>query len=457
MNFDLVIIGAGPGGYVAAIRGAQLGMKTAIIEKEKLGGVCLNFGCIPTKALLKSADAYRMIKKSKEFGITCSDVSFDIKQIVSRSRNVAERLSKGVEFLMQKNNITLIKGYARLAGGSKINVDIEGENSSKKLITAKNIIVATGARARRLNNLCDGIWHYREAMLPSKLPESLLIIGSGAIGMEFASFYNEFGTKVTVLEINKRILRAEDEEISLIARKEFEKAGIEIVTEAKLEGVVTKNNKFYAKISGAERIFENVISAVGVLPNIEDIGIENTKIEISDGYIKTNDKFETGERGVFAIGDVTSTPWLAHKASHEGIACVDTIAGLSAHKIDRKNIPACIYSHPQIASIGLSESEAKNLGVEIKIGRFPFSANGKSIATGDDSGMSKIIFDAKTGEILGAHLIGNEVTELIHSISIAKTLESTEEEIIKSVFPHPTISEAIHESVLAAFGRPIHI
>ncbi|MDZ5762049.1 Dihydrolipoyl dehydrogenase [Candidatus Cyrtobacter comes] len=454
MKFDLVVIGAGPGGYVAAIRGAQLGMKTAVIEKEHLGGVCLNFGCIPTKALLKAADIYKTIKNSEEFGISCKDVSFDIKKIVERSRNVAQKLSKGIEFLLQKNNVTLFKGHATLSGNSKIDVKNSSEN-----ISAKNIIIATGARARKLDGLCEGIWYYKEAMLPSKLPESILIIGSGAIGMEFASLYNEFGSNVTVLEVCDTILRTEDEEISRMARKEFESRGIKIITGAKLESLTKEGDKFSAKISCIKEkvTFENVICAVGVQPNIENIGIENTKIEILDGYIKTNDNFETREKGVYAIGDVTSPPWLAHKASHEGIACVDGISGLSVHKLDKNMIPACIYSNPQIASVGISENEAKKLGLKVKVGKFPFSASGKAIAMGDDFGIIKMIFDANTGEILGAHMIGNGVTELIHSVTVAKSLESTEKELMNSIFPHPTLSESIHEATLAAFNRAIHI
>ncbi len=456
MEFDLAVIGAGPGGYVAAIRGAQLGMKTAVIEKEHLGGVCLNFGCIPTKALLKAAEVYKTIKNSEEFGISCKDVSFDIKKVVERSRGVAQKLNNGIEFLLQKNNVTVFKGHATLAGNAKI--DIQASEKIQQ-ISAKNIIIATGASARKLDGLCDGIWYYKEAMLPSKLPESILVIGSGAIGMEFASFYNEFGSNVTVLEICDNILRTEDEEIAIMARKEFEKKGIKIITGAKLESLNKEGTKFSAKISNIkERItFENVICAIGVQPNIDDIGIKNTKVEIVDGYIKTNDSFETSEKGVYAIGDVTSPPWLAHKASHEGIACVDGISGLSTHKLDKNSIPACIYSNPQIASVGISEHEAKKLGLKVKIGRFPFSASGKAIAMGDDFGLVKMIFDDKTGEILGAHMIGNGVTELIHSVTIAKSLESTEREIMSSIFPHPTLSESIHEATLAAFNRAIHI
>jgi dihydrolipoamide dehydrogenase len=462
-HFDLLVIGSGPGGYIAAVRGAQLGMKTAIVEKQHLGGICLNWGCIPTKALLKSAEVYHTAKHADEFGIICKDVKFDFAKIIKRSRDIAAHLSKGVAGLIKKHQISLIDGHARLLGDKKISIE---HNAKKTEISATHIIIATGAGPREIPNLkIDGkfIWSYKEAMIPKELPKSILVVGSGAIGVEFASFYNMLGADVTVAEILPRILAQEDEEIALTARKSFEKRGIKILTGTELTESKVSGGSVNVKLrdkSGmtSEHNFEKIISAVGVVPNTFDIGLGNTKVKLEFGCIKIDEYLKTDEPGVYAIGDVTSAPWLAHKASHEGIVCVEKIAGLSGvHPIKKDCIPACTYSTPQIASIGLTEAKAKEKGFEINIGRFPFFANGKAIASGDTEGMVKTIFDKKTGELLGAHMIGTEVTEMIQGFAIGKTLETTEIELMNTIFPHPTISESIHESVLDAFGKALNI
>lgn len=461
-SFDCIVLGAGPGGYVAAIRAAQLGLKTALIEKEHLGGVCLNWGCIPTKALLKSAEMYNQLHHLEEFGLSASHFSFDIKKVVERSQRVAHQLTSGVHHLVKKNKITLIEGEGKLDGPKKIS--IQHKDGSSKTIEGKNIIIATGARSRALPGIdVDGtyILTAKEAIAPTSIPKTLLIIGSGAIGSELAAFYHSFGSKVTILEIQDRILPQEDLEISQRAQKAFEAHGLTILTQTSASSFKIANQKVHTllKTTNGEKpaTFDQVILAVGIDGNIENIGLESTNIKTEKGHILTNHLCETDEPGIYAIGDVASAPWLAHKASHEGILCAEKIAGLKVHPIDPKNIPACTYTNPQIASIGLTEQKANELGYDLRIGRFNSVGNGKSIAIGEMEGFIKTIFDKKTGELLGAHMIGAEVTELIQGFSIAKTLETTEEELIHTVFAHPTLSEMMHESVLNAFGRAIHL
>jgi dihydrolipoamide dehydrogenase len=464
-HFDLVVIGAGPGGYVAAIRAAQLGLKTAIIEREHLGGICLNWGCIPTKALLRTSELYHTMKRASEFGLAADNVRFDLARVVERSRKVAERLSNGVAYLMRKNKITVIDGTARLKGAGRIAVTGKTGQPLPD-IEAKNIIIATGARARTLPGLePDGklIWTYKEAMVPESFPKSLLIVGSGAIGIEFASFYRTLGAEVTVVEILDRILPAEDAEISTLARKAFAKQGIAIHTGTSVERLVKGDGRVTAMLKkpngeAGEMTVERVILAIGITGNVEGIGLEQQGVKVEKGHIVIDEWCRTSAPGLCAIGDVVGPPWLAHKASHEGIICVEKIAGVEGvHPLDKTNIPGCTYSAPQVASIGLTEDAARVGGYELKIGRFPYSANGKAIAVGETEGMVKTIFDAKTGSLLGAHLIGAEATELIQGFGIAKTLETTEAELIASIFPHPTLSEMMGESVLDAFGRAIHI
>lgn len=461
-NYDVVVIGSGPGGYVAAIRASQLGLKTAIIERDALGGICLNWGCIPTKALLRSAEIYTTLQHLDAYGLKAEKISFDAQAIVKRSRKVAEQLSSGVKFLMKKNKIDVIEGTGSLKAPGKIVV--EGE-SGKSEVSATNIILATGARARVLPGLeADGklVWTYREAMLPEAMPKSLLVIGSGAIGIEFASFYRAFGVEVTVVEVLDRILPVEDAEISELARKAFTKAGMKIITGAKVEKIEKGKDSVTATISQNGKTetlkVERVISAVGITGNVENLGLETSGVKVEKGHVSVNQWGETGVKGIYAIGDLAGAPWLAHKASHEGVIVAERIAGLkSAHPLDVSKIPGCTYSNPQIASVGLTESKAKEQGYEVRVGRFPFRGNGKAIALGEPEGLIKTVFDAKTGELLGAHLIGPEVTELVQGYTVARTLESTEAELIQSIFPHPTLSEAMHESVLDAYGRALHI
>ncbi|OJX12392.1 MAG: dihydrolipoyl dehydrogenase [Caedibacter sp. 37-49] len=465
-TFDIVIIGAGPGGYVTAIRAAQLGFKTAIIEANHLGGICLNWGCIPTKALLRSAEILDYLNHADQFGLKVGKVEIELSKIVERSRQVATQLSKGVEHLLKKNKVTVYKGYGKLKGKQDLlhKIEINQETKVTESLLAKNVIVATGARARTLPNLQpDGedIWTYREAMVPKQMLKSLLVIGSGAIGIEFASFYRSLGADVTVVEVIDRILPAEDEEISLMARKMFEKRGIKFHTTTSVTSLVksSKNLKAVLESQGKklELEVEKAILSIGIVGNVENLGLEGTKIKIENSHIVVNEWAETGEPGIYAIGDVAGAPWLAHKASHEGITVVEKIAGhQNVHPIKRENIPGCTYSTPQVASIGLTEKKAKEWGYEIKVGRFPFIGNGKAIALGEPEGLVKTIFDAKTGELLGAHMIGAEVTELIQGYAIAKTCEATEAELMATIFPHPTLSEMMHESPLAAFGRAIH-
>lgn len=460
-EFDLVVIGAGPGGYVCAIRASQLGKKVAIVEANHLGGICLNWGCIPTKALLRSAEVFHLMQNHKAFGLSAEKISANMKEIVARSRNVAGQLSNGVAGLLKKNKVTIFKGFASFLSSNKIKV--EGENSAE--ITAKNFVIATGARARTISGFEPNgkdILTYKEAMIQDQLPKSLVIVGSGAIGVEFASFYNSLGVDVTILEAQERILPVEDKDISDFAKKSFEKYGMKIHTNVKLKSMKSGKDSVDVdfELDGKPQKLNvsKVIMAVGITPNTEKLDLKNTKVTLDDkGFIKTDPNCKTSDGGIYAIGDVIEGPWLAHKASHEAINVAEQIVGHKTKPIDRKKIPGCTYSMPQIASIGLTEEKAKLAGHKLKIGKFPFMGNGKAIALGEPEGIIKMIFDEKTGEILGAHMIGAEVTELINSIALAMTLEATEEDIFHTIFPHPTLSEMIHESALNAYGKAIHI
>jgi len=463
-NFDLVVVGGGPGGYVAAIRAAQLKMKVCVVEKEHLGGICLNWGCIPTKALLRSAEIYHYMQHAEAYGLSAEKVGFDATKVVARSRAVSKQLNGGVGHLLKKNKVTVIDGAAKLNGPGKLTVTKDG----KKLddLTAKHIILATGARPRALPGIEPDkklIWTYFEAMVPEAMPKSLLVIGSGAIGIEFASFYHTMGVDVTVVEVMPQIMPVEDEEISKLARKQLEKRGLKIMTEAKVTGVKKGANNVTATIEDkagkkSDLTVDRVISAVGVQGNIEDIGLETTKVKTDRGCIVIDEYGRTAEPGIYAIGDVAGPPMLAHKAEHEGVICVEKIAGLNdVHPMKKEQIPGCTYCHPQVASVGLTEKKAKEAGYEVKVGRFPFIGNGKAIALGEPDGMVKTVFDAKTGELLGAHMVGAEVTELIQGYVVAMGLETTEAELMHTVFPHPTLSEMMHESVLDAYGRVIHM
>ena len=457
-NFDVIVIGGGPGGYVAAIRAAQLKMKVALVEREHLGGICLNWGCIPTKALLRTSEIYHLMHRAEEFGLKCSGVEFDLQKVVERSRGVASQLSNGIKHLMKKNKVTVFDGEAKLKGKGKISVN------DKEELSAKHIIVATGARARVLPGLepdGDLVVTYKNAMTPKTMPKKLLVVGSGAIGIEFASFYKTMGAEVTVVEVMDRVLPVEDEEISKMAHKAFEKQGMKIITKAMVKKLdkTKKDVTAHIEINGKveQQTFDRVIMAVGIQGNTENIGLENTKVKTDRGHIITNEWMETAEKGVYAIGDVTGAPWLAHKASHEAIICIDRLAGQKGvHPMKKSNIPGCTYCHPQVASVGLTEAKAIEAGHKVKVGRFPFMGNGKAIALGEPEGLVKTIFDEKTGELLGAHMIGAEVTELIQGYVVGKTAELVEEDYMHTIFPHPTLSEMMHESVLDAYGRAIH-
>ena len=464
-TYDLAVIGGGPGGYVAAIRAAQLGLKVAIIEREALGGICLNWGCIPTKALLRTSEVYRLMQNAGEFGLRADNIGFDIAKVVQRSRDIAAKLSSGVAFLMKKNDIAVIKGHARLVGEGRIAL-VGKHGHSVPEIAAKHIVIATGARAKQLPGLEPDrrlIWTYKEAMVPEIFPRSLLIVGSGAIGIEFASFYRTLGAQVTVVEQLDRILPNEDEEISRLAEKSFAKQGIAIRTGTTVERLMKERDEVgvVLRSPGGETVegkVDRVILAVGITGNVEKLGLEEQGVRVENGHIVVDEWCRTGADGLYAIGDVVGPPWLAHKAMHEGVMCVEKIAGVGGvHPMDIANIPACTYSAPQVASLGLSEQAAREAGHTLKVGRYPFSANGKAIAMGEAEGLVKTIFDAKTGALLGAHMIGAEVTELIQGFAIGKTLETTEAELIATIFPHPTLSEMMHESVLDAFGRALHI
>jgi len=464
-SFDLVVLGSGPGGYVAAIRAAQLGMKTAIVERDLLGGICLNWGCIPTKALLRTSEIAHLMNHLGEYGFSAKEVSFDLKKIVERSRKVANQLSNGVKFLMKKNKITVIEGHGRLAGPGKLAIEKSDGKGTAGDVQAKHIILATGARARSLPGLePDGklIWTYKEAMLPDRMPKRLLVVGSGAIGIEFASFYRNLGAEVMVVEVLDRILPVEDTEISDFARKAFEKQGIKIMTSATVKGLKKGSDSVTATIEAGgkstEEIFDRVVLAIGIVGNVENIGLEGTKVRVEKTHVVVDQWCATGEPGVYAIGDLVGPPWLAHKASHEGVLCVEHIVGIKGvHPLDISRVPGCTYCMPQVASVGLTEAAARAAGREVKVGRFPYIGNGKAIALGEPQGLVKTVFDAKTGELLGAHMVGAEVTELIQGYTIARTLESTEAELMETIFPHPTLSETMHESVLDAYGRAIHI
>jgi dihydrolipoamide dehydrogenase len=461
-SYDLIVVGGGPGGYVAAIRAAQLGMNTALVEREHLGGICLNWGCIPTKALLRSSEIYHILQHLDQYGFSANDIRYDAGKVVARSRAVAKQLSNGVAYLLKKNKVEVFDGQGRLAGKGRLSVEMDGRPVAD--LTAPHIILATGARARTLPGIePDGerVWTYKEAMVPGAIPKSLLVVGSGAIGIEFASFYNDMGADVTVVEVLDRVLPIEDNDVSVFARKSFEKQGIKIFTGATVKTLERTGAEVVARIEAggtlSEVSVEKVILAVGIVGNVEDIGLENTGVEVQRSHVVVDEWLRTGEPGIYAVGDVVGPPWLAHKASHEGVICVEHIAGVNdVHPLDVRNIPACTYCRPQVASVGLTEKAARDAGYEVKIGHFPFIGNGKAIALGEPEGMVKTVFDGKTGELLGAHMVGAEVTELIQGYTIAKTLETTEAELIGTIFPHPTLSETMHEAVLDAYGRAIH-
>lgn len=458
MKFDCIVIGGGPGGYIAAIKAAQKGLNTALIEEKHLGGVCLNWGCIPTKALLKSAQIYANMKKAADFGVNAQNVTFDLNKMVERSRSVSAGLANGVKGLLKKNKVTVFEGRGKLMGTGKVSV-------GDKILDAKNIILATGAKAKNLPHIAADhkiIWSAADAMIPDHVPQKLLIIGSGAIGIEFASFFNALGSKVTIVEVQDQILPQEDDQIASLARKSFEKLGINILTSCTVEGVKTLENSLEATIKTPKgpitEVFDRMILAVGIIGNIDDIGLEKTKIKTDRGFIKTGDFALTDEPGLYAIGDVGSPPWLAHKASHEGILAVEHMLNVPGLKpLSPQNIPGCTYSSPQIASIGLTQKQATDKGLKIKVGTFSGVGNGKALAVGAPDNFVKVIFDETTGELLGAHLIGEDVTEMIHSFALAKTLETTEADIMHTVFPHPTLSEMIHEAVLNSQGIAIHM
>ncbi len=461
-QFDLVVVGGGPGGYVAAIRAAQLKMKVALVEREHLGGICLNWGCIPTKALLRASEINHLLHNLDAYGFAADNIRYDFAKVVKRSRQVAGQLSAGVKGLLKKNKVTVFDGHGKLAGKGKLSVT--KDNKPVAEIEAKHIILATGARARVIPGIePDGklIWSYREALAPDIMPKKLIVIGSGAIGSEFASFFLNMGAEVTLIEAMDRVLPVEDAEVSAFVKKSFEKQKMKVITGAKVQGVRKNGDSISAivEVDGKvqELVADRLISAVGIVGNVENLGLEGTKIKVDRTHIITDEFGRTGEEGVYAIGDLTGAPWLAHKASHEGIIVVEAIAGLHPHPMDAGNIPGCTYCRPQVASVGLTEAKAKEAGHDVKVGRFPFIGNGKAIALGEPEGFIKTVFDAKTGELLGAHMVGPEVTEMIQGYTIARTLETTEAELIHTVFPHPTVSEAMHESVLDAYGRVIHI
>ncbi|MGR3269484.1 dihydrolipoyl dehydrogenase [Thalassococcus profundi] len=458
-NFDMIVIGAGPGGYVAAIRGAQLGLRVAVVEREHLGGICLNWGCIPTKAMLRSAEVFHLMQRAGDFGLRAGDISFDLDRVVARSRDVAGQLTAGVGHLLKKNKITVVMGTAHLPEPGRVSV--RGDAGTRDL-AAPDIVLATGARARSLPGLepdGDLIWSYKHALRPTRMPKDLLVVGSGAIGIEFASFFNTLGAKTTVVEVMDRILPVEDEEISTLARKAFEKQGMTVlestrVTLSRNGGKMTA--EFEKDGKSTSGTFDTVISAVGIVGNVEDLGLEDLGVRVEKTHVVTDAQGRTGVPGLYAIGDVAGAPWLAHKASHEGVMVAELIAGGAPHAVDPGSIAGCTYCHPQIASVGLTEAQARAAGHEIRVGRFPFIGNGKAIALGEPEGLIKTVFDATTGALLGAHMIGAEVTELIQGYVVGRQLETTEAELMQTVFPHPTLSEMMHESVLHAWGRAIH-
>ena len=457
MDFDLVIVGAGPGGYVAAIRASQLGLKTAIVERENLGGVCLNWGCIPTKALLKSGEVYEQLGHLGDYGLSAGERSYDFAKVIDRSRKVAKQLNSGVAFLMKKHKVEVIMGEARLEKGSPAPKVIVGDRT----ITAKHVVLATGARAKTIPAIGlepDGerVWTYREAMVPKAAPKSLIVIGSGAIGIEFASFYRALGAEVTVIEMMDRVLPVEDEEVSKAAQKAFEKRGLKFRLSAKVNKLTKSKSGVTVELEGEKLEAEVAIVAVGITGNVEDLGLEALGVKVDRGHVVIDAHGKTNVPGLYAIGDIAGPPWLAHKASHEGVHCVEAIAGFASPNLHAP-IPGCTYSDPQIASVGLTEAAAKEAGHEVKVGLFPFSANGKAIASGETTGFVKTVFDGKTGALIGAHMIGAEVTEMIQGFALAITLEATEEDLMATVFPHPTLSEAMHEASLDAYGRVLHL
>lgn len=459
-SFDLIVVGAGPGGYVAAIRAAQLGLNTAIVEANHLGGICLNWGCIPTKALLRSAEMYQQMCHADEYGLSVENVGFDLAKIVKRSRDVSERLTGGIGHLLKKNKVQVFNGYAKLSEPGQLQV---GDDLT---LNAKHIILATGARARSFPGLepdGDKVWSYKEALVPEQMPKSLLVIGSGAIGIEFANFYHTLGADVTVVEAMDQIMPVEDAEIAQVAQKAMQKRGMKFKTSTKVTGLDRQSDYVTATLDcdgkTEQLTIEKVITAVGVRPNVENLNLSEAGVALDDhGFIAVDEYCQTSVKGIYAIGDVAGAPCLAHKASHEGILCVEKIAAKAdVHPMDKSMIPGCTYCFPQVASIGLTEQKAKEQGLDIKVGKFPFQANGKAIAQGETEGLIKVVFENKTGELLGAHLVGSEVTELIQGFAVAKTMETTEEELMHTIFPHPTLSEMIHESVLDAYARAIHI
>lgn len=459
-GFDLVVVGGGPGGYVAAIRAAQLGLRTALVEREHLGGVCLNWGCIPTKALLRASEINHLLGGLDSFGFSAKEVAFDARKVVARSRAVAKRLSRGVGFLLKKNGVTVFDGAGRLAGGGA--VAVEKKDGGTAEITAPHIVLATGARPRALPDIRpDGerIWTYREAMVPEAIPGSVLVIGAGAIGVEFASFYRDMGAEVTLVEALDRILPVEDAEISGFVHKAFGKQGMAVHAGTTVGGLERRGEGLAATLDpGGEVVVDKVVLAVGITGNVEGLGLEGTAVRVERGHVAVDGAMRTGEPGVYAIGDLAGPPWLAHKASHEGVLCVEKIAGVEGVRpLDSRNIPGCTYCRPQAASVGLTEAAAREAGHDVKVGRFPFAGNGKALALGEPEGLVKTVFDAATGELLGAHMVGAEVTELIQGYAVAKTLEGTERDLMATVFPHPTISETMHEAVLDAWGRALHI
>ncbi|MFT8471089.1 dihydrolipoyl dehydrogenase [Acetobacter persici] len=464
-DFDIIVVGGGPGGYVAALRAAQLGLSAAVVEAQHLGGICLNWGCIPTKALLRASEINHLLHDLGTYGFSAEKVSFDFSKIIARSRAVSKQLSGGVAHLLKKAKVPVFDGYGKLDGvaGGKRKVLVTPAKGAPVTLTAKHVILATGARARTLPGLePDGklIWSYREALVPDELPRRLLVIGSGAIGSEFASFYRNMGSEVTLVEVAPRILPVEDEEISALARKAFEKQGIRVLTSAKL-GTLRKSASDVmvpVEVNGKTEEFtvDRVISAVGIVGNVENIGLEGTKIKTDRTHVVTDNLCRTGEPGVYAIGDLAGAPWLAHKASHEAVLCVEAIAGKTVHPIDITKIPGCTYCRPQVASVGYTETRAREAGYKVRVGKFPLMANGKALAMGEPDGLVKTVFDAQTGELLGAHMIGAEVTEMIQGYVIARTGELTEAELAETIFPHPTISESMHEAVLAAYDGALH-
>jgi len=460
-QFDLVVIGAGPGGYVAAIRAAQLGLSVAVVEREHLGGICLNWGCIPTKAMLRSAEVFHLMHRAKEFGLSVDNAGFDLDAMVKRSRAVAKQLTGGVGHLLKKNKVTVIMGTASLPAKGKVAVETD---KGSETLSAKNIVLATGARARELPGLeADGdlVWTYKHALQPARMPKKLLVIGSGAIGIEFASLYNTLGAETTVVEVMDRILPVEDAEISALAKKQFVKQGMTIKEKAMVKKLDRGKGKVTAHIEAGDKVeqqeFDTVISAVGITGNVEGLGLEELGVKIDRSHVVTDEYCRTGVDGLYAIGDIAGAPWLAHKASHEGVMVAELIAGQHAHPVKPESIAGCTYCHPQVASVGLTEAQAKEAGHQVKVGRFPFIGNGKAIALGEAEGMIKTVFDARTGELLGAHMVGAEVTELIQGYVVGRQLETTEEDLMNTVFPHPTLSEMMHESVLDAYGRVIHM